>query len=60
MAMDFETVKYLRRLFGVLFACVGAAAGYKYYGTLGAVVGVFVGFAVGSSVVDLFKGRAQK
>ncbi len=37
MAMDFETVKYLRLLFAVVFAFVGIAAGMKYYGPPGRV-----------------------
>ena len=60
MAMDLETVKFMRRLFGVVFALIGAAAGHRYYGTLGAVGGIFVGYVVGWNIVDLLKGRAHK
>ena len=60
MAMDFETVRYLRIVFGVIFAAVGAAVGFRYYGTLGAAGGLIVGYFAGSNAVDLFKGRAHK
>jgi len=58
--MDIETVRFMRRLFGVLCALIGAAAGYQYYAMLGGVGGAFVGYAVGWNLVDLFKGRARK
>ena len=35
MSMDFETVRFLRILFALVFACVGVAAGFKYFGLLG-------------------------
>lgn len=60
MAMDFETVKFLRFLFGVVFLFIGAAAGYKYFGVLGAAGGAFIGYVVGWNAVDLVKGRAHK
>ncbi len=60
MAMDFETVKFMRRLFGGLGAIIGATAGYKYYGMLGGAGGLLVGYAVGWNLVDLLKGRAHK
>jgi len=60
MAMDFETVKFLRRLFGGLCAFIGAAAGYQYFAMLGGVGGAIVGYAVGWNLVDFFKGRAHK
>jgi hypothetical protein len=68
MAMDFETVRFLRIIFGLIFAVVGGAAGVKYGPALvgaqgdligpaaGAVVGAFFGW----NAVDLLKGRAQK
>lgn len=60
MAMDFETVKYLRFIFAVVFAFVGGAGGMKYFGPFGAIGGAFVGYLVGWNAVDLFKGRAHK
>jgi uncharacterized membrane protein len=60
MAMDLETVKFLRFLFGVVFACVGAAAGYRFYGLAGSLGGAVIGYTVGWNVVDFFKGRAHK
>lgn len=60
MAMDFETVKFLRRLFGGLCAVIGAAVGYQYYAFLGGVGGAVVGYAAGWNLVDFFKGRAHK
>lgn len=60
MAMDHETVKFLRFLIGVLGLCIGAAAGHSYYGMLGGAGGALIGYIVGSNVVDLFKGRASK
>ena len=60
MAMDFETVKFMRRLFGVIGAVIGAGAGYRYFDLLGGAAGVFVGYIVGWNFVDLFKGRAHK
>jgi hypothetical protein len=60
MAMDFETVKFMRRLFGGLCAVIGAAVGYQYYATLGGAGGVIIGYAIGWNLVDMFKGRAHK
>lgn len=60
MAMDFETVKFLRLIFAVIFACVGMAGGFKYYGPVGGIAGAFVGYLVGWNTVDFFKGRARK
>lgn len=68
MALDFETVRFLRVVFAVIVAVVGAAAGIKYgqvvlgsAGTIvGPVTGVLVGAIVGWNAVDWIKGRAQK
>ena len=60
MSMDFETVKFLRVLFAFVFACIGIAAGFKYYGLLGSAGGAFVGYIIGWNLVDLVKGRAGK
>jgi hypothetical protein len=69
MSMDFETVRFLRIIFGVVFAVVGGAAGMKYLPVLlaqqpsplvGPAVGAAVGALVGWNAVDLVKGRAQK
>jgi hypothetical protein len=60
MAMDFETVKFMRVLFAVIFAAVGGAGGYKYFGVIGAIGGGLVGALVGWNTVDLLKGRAHK
>lgn len=68
MSMDFETVRFLRFAFAVIFAIVGGAAGIKYGGILPGPLGTFVAPAVGGVVgaifgwnlVDLFKGRAHK
>lgn len=60
MAMDFETVRFLRVLFGLVFLAVGAAAGYRYFDLLGAAGGALAGYVVGWNAVDLFKGRARK
>lgn len=60
MAMDFETVKYLRLIFAVVFAFVGVAGGLKYFGPFGAVGGALAGYVVGWNTVDFFKGRAHK
>ena len=45
MAMDFETVRFLRWVFAVVGFCVGGAAGIKNYGTIGALVGGVLGGA---------------
>ncbi len=68
MSLDFETVRFLRAIFLVIFAVVGGAAGVKYgpmlLGTQGELIGPIVGAVVGSLVgwnaVDLLKGRAHK
>ena len=60
MSMDFETVRFLRVVFALVFACVGVAGGFKYYGLLGSVGGGFIGYIVGWNLVDLVKGRAGK
>lgn len=68
MAMDFETVRFLRVIFGLIFAVVGGAAGVKYgpalIGSQGSVIGPAVGAVAGAffgwNAVDLLKGRAQK
>jgi len=68
MSMDFETVRFLRIIFGLIFAVVGGAAGVKYgplmLGSPGAVLGPAIGAVTGAIVgwntVDLLKGRAQK
>jgi len=60
MPMDFETVRFLRVTFAIVFACVGIAAGFKYYGLLGSAGGAFIGYIIGWNLVDLVKGRAGK
>jgi len=60
MAMDFETVRFLRILFAFAGAAIGAAAGMKYYQTTGAIGGAVIGAVIGWNMVDLLKGRAQK
>ncbi len=60
MAMDFETVRFLRYLFAFGGAAIGAALGRDIYGNLGLAAGIAVGALVGWNFVDLFKGRAQK
>ena len=60
MAMDFETVRFLRYVFAVVGFLIGGAAGIKYYGTVGAVIGGVIGATVGWNTPDLFKGRTQK
>jgi uncharacterized membrane protein len=60
MAMDFETVKFMRRLFGIVGAVIGAGFGYQYYALLGGAAGALVGYIAGWNLVDLFKGRAHK
>ena len=60
MALDFETVKFLRVLFGLVFLVVGAAGGYKYFDLLGALGGGFLGYVAGWNAVDFLKGRAHK
>ena len=68
MSMDFETVKFLRIIFLVIFAMVGGAAGVKYGPmllgaqgeTIGPIIGAVVGALVGWNAVDLVKGRAHK
>ena len=60
MAMDFETVRYLRFVFAVVGFFVGGAAGMKNYGSLGGLVGGVIGAVIGWNIPDLFKGRTQK
>jgi len=68
MAMDFETVRFMRIAFAVIFAVVGGAAGVKYgdffLGTSGQIIGPIVGVVVGAifgwNTVDLIKGRPHK
>ncbi len=60
MAMDFETVKFMRRLLGVVCAVIGAGLGYQYFELLGGIGGLIVGYGVGWNLVDLLKGRAHK
>jgi uncharacterized membrane protein len=60
MSMDFETVKFMRVLFAVIFAFVGGAGGFRYFGIIGGIVGVLVGALIGWNTVDLLKGRAHK
>jgi hypothetical protein len=61
--MDFATVRFLRLVFGVVGALVGAAAGFRYVGQfpmLGTLGGAVLGAAIGWNAVDLIKGRAHK
>lgn len=61
--MDFATVRFLRVIFAIAGAFVGAAAGYRYLGgfpLLGPIGGAVVGAIVGWNAVDLIKGRAHK
>ena len=61
--MDFATVRFLRIVFAVTGALIGAAAGYRYlamFPLLGPVGGAAVGAVVGWNAVDLIKGRAHK
>jgi hypothetical protein len=68
MPMDFETVRFLRIIFAVIFAVVGGAAGVKYGPMLlgeqtqiiGPLAGTVLGAIVGWNLVDLVKGRAHK
>lgn len=68
MALDFETVRFLRLAFALIFAVVGGAAGIRYGGVLPGPIGTIVAPAIGGIVgavfgwnlVDLFKGRAHK
>lgn len=60
MALDFETVRFLRYLFAFGGAAIGGAIGWDVYGTWGLAGGLAVGALVGWNFVDLFKGRAQK
>jgi hypothetical protein len=60
MSMDYETVKFLRFVFAVVLLLIGAAAGFRYYGLLGAIGGAFAGYIIGWNTVDFFKGRAGK
>lgn len=60
MAMDFETVRYLRVVIAIVGFFVGAATGFKYYETTGALIGGVIGAIAGWNIPDFFKGRAQK
>lgn len=60
MAMDFETVRYLRVIIAAVGFLVGAAAGFRYYETTGVLIGGVIGAFVGWNIPDFFKGRAQK
>lgn len=68
MSMDFETVRFMRFSFAVIFAAVGIAAGIKYGGFLPGPIGAYgapalgavIGAIVGWNAVDLIKGRAHK
>jgi hypothetical protein len=66
--MDFETVRFMRLAFAVIFGAVGIAAGIKYGGIIPGALGTYAAPAVGAligavfgwNVVDLIKGRAHK
>ena len=61
--MDFATVRFLRVVFAITGALVGAAAGYRYLGAfhiIGPAIGAVVGAVVGWNAIDLIKGRAHK
>jgi len=60
MSMDFETVRYMRILFAIVFAAVGGAGGARYFGLVGGIGGAIIGAFVGWNAVDLVKGRAHK
>lgn len=63
MSLDFDTVRYLRVLFGLVAALVGVGAGLRYlpqFGLLSMIGGGVIGFVVGWNLPDLFKGRAKK
>lgn len=63
MSMDFATVRFLRVVFAITGALIGAAAGYRYLGgfpILGTAGGAVVGAIVGWNTVDVIKGRAHK
>jgi hypothetical protein len=68
MALDFETVRFLRFTFAVIFAVVGGAAGMKYgeplLGSAGQLAGPMIGAVIGAifgwNAVDLIKGRSSK
>lgn len=61
--MDFATVRFLRVVFAITGALIGAAAGYRYmpaFPIMAPVGGAVVGAVVGWNAVDLIKGRAHK
>lgn len=63
MSMDFATVRFLRIVFAVTGALIGAAMGYRYlngFPVLGPAGGAVVGAIIGWNTVDLIKGRAHK
>ena len=60
MAMDFETVKFMRFFFALVGVAIGAAAGVKYFGLAGAIGGIVIGAIIGWNTVDFIKGRAHK
>ena len=60
MAMDFETVKFMRFLFALVGAAIGVAAGIKHFGLAGAIGGFVIGAIIGWNTVDFIKGRAHK
>ena len=61
--MDFGTIRFLRIVFAVTGALIGAAAGYRYvpvFPLVAPAVGAVVGGVIGWNSVDLIKGRAHK
>jgi divalent metal cation (Fe/Co/Zn/Cd) transporter len=61
--MDFATVRFLRIVFAITGALIGAAAGYRYlagFPILGPAGGAVVGGIIGWNTIDLIKGRAHK
>jgi divalent metal cation (Fe/Co/Zn/Cd) transporter len=61
--MDFATVRFLRIVFAVTGALIGAATGHRYlsgFPVLGPAGGAVVGAIIGWNTVDLIKGRAHK
>ena len=61
--MDFATVRFLRVVFAITGALIGAAAGYRYlvgFPILAPAGGAVVGAIIGWNTIDLIKGRAHK